>query len=86
MVVGSNPTGPTNLIEEIAVTAIKEIYQKMRNGDSLTTPELQQFVEHMSKLEELLLPLGPEFTIVRIHVTREKQEAERFLFHRGISR
>lgn len=66
------------------MSGIGEIYQKMRNGDSLTTPELEEFVDHMSELEELLRPLGPEFNIVRTHVIHEKHAAESFLFHRGL--
>ena len=64
---------------------IKDIYQKMRNGDSLTTPELEQFVDHMDRLKELLIPLGPEFHIVCTHVIMEKAAAESFLFHRSVS-
>lgn len=64
---------------------IKKICKKMRSGEHLTTPELEHFVEHMSKLEELLLLTGsPEFDIVRTHIALQKVAAESFLFHRSL--
>ncbi len=63
---------------------IKTIYNKMRNGDSISTPQLKLFVEHMDKLEELLIPLGTDFNIIRTHVIMQKRAAESFLFHRSL--
>lgn len=69
--------------EEIKMeNLIFETYQRFQKGDPLTTPKLDFFADYMRRVEELLIKIGPEFNIVRTHVTMQKIGAETFLNNR----
>ena len=61
---------------------IKNLYHKFRDGDHLTTSELEYIVDYMGKLEKLLTPLGPEFKIAAIYLLHMVIAAEEYLYHR----
>ena len=58
---------------------ISEIYEKFVAGDNLTTLELKAGLAHFDKAAELLLQMGPVFTLAFREANRVAQAFEGFI-------
>lgn len=62
---------------------MKELYQKLKDGDRLTTPELVSLKDHCENAAKLLSELGPEYTLASQELHRRAYQASDYLFNRA---
>lgn len=60
----------------------KEIYEKIRKGDTLTDTELELGCEHFQTLERMLCRMGPEWDLARRAAIAEFNKLEDFRWSR----